>query len=169
MGKIEWAMWANEQALVSSVVVFLGGVLAVAGQFKYWQFGAYAIAASAFVAILEYPRGKRQTGRTVQRKFQYCFTVVVRTGGLITRNYFVRFILHLLLSVACCFHLSTLLGGICFMITSAIYLMAAFKGEEWTPVEKEKDPEEDNEPNIIPQPRKPPPRRPLQTEADNQL
>lgn len=28
-------------------------------------------AASAFVAILEYPRGKRQTGRTVQRKYVF--------------------------------------------------------------------------------------------------
>ncbi|KAK7114392.1 cytochrome b-245 light chain-like [Littorina saxatilis] len=157
MGKIEWSMWANEQALVSSAVALLGGILAVAGQFKYWQLGAYAIAVSLLVAILEYPRGKRQKGHTVERKFQFCFTAVVRQGRLLTRNYFVRFVFYLVISVACCFHLSTLLGGLCFMITSVIYMVAAIKGEEWIPVEPVED---SSGPAVIPEPRKPPPRKP---------
>ncbi|KAL8612426.1 hypothetical protein ACOMHN_008411 [Nucella lapillus] len=157
MGKIEWAMWANEQALVSSAVALLGGILAVAGQFKHWQFGIYTIIIAALVAILEYPRGKRQKGRTVERLGQWCFTIVVRQGRLLTRNYFIRFVFHLVISVACCFHLSTLLGGVCFIITSIIYMVAALKGEEWLPVERE---EESTGPRVIPQPKNPPPRRP---------
>ncbi|XP_076470324.1 cytochrome b-245 light chain-like isoform X2 [Babylonia areolata] len=129
MGKTEWSMWANEQALVSSAVALLGGLLAVAGQFKNWQFGVYAIVISLLVAVLEYPRGKRQKGRTVERT----------------------------ISVACCFHLSTVLSGVCFIITSIIYMVAALKGEEWIPVEREK---ESSGPNIIPEPKNPPPRRP---------
>lgn len=171
MGKTEWSVWANEQAVVSSAVALLGGILAVAGQFKYWEFGAYAIAASVLVFILEYPRGKRQKGRTVQRKFQHCLTLVVRCGGLLTRNYFVRFVLYLILSIGCCFHLSTLLGGMSFIITSALYLVAAIKGEEWIPVEREPDPTDTSGPSIIPEPRKPPPRLPPSQDvgAQNQL
>ncbi|XP_076470323.1 cytochrome b-245 light chain-like isoform X1 [Babylonia areolata] len=157
MGKTEWSMWANEQALVSSAVALLGGLLAVAGQFKNWQFGVYAIVISLLVAVLEYPRGKRQKGRTVERTGQFCFTAVVRQGRLLTRNYFIRFVFYLVISVACCFHLSTVLSGVCFIITSIIYMVAALKGEEWIPVEREK---ESSGPNIIPEPKNPPPRRP---------
>lgn len=157
MGKIEWSMWANEQALVSSAICILGGILAVAGQFSNWQFGAYAIAVAVLVAVLEYPKGKRAKGKSAERVFQFCFTIIVKQGRLLTRNYFVRFVFYLLISIACCFHLSTILGGICFMITSLIYLVAALKGEEWIPIENET---EESGPKVIPQPKNPPPRRP---------
>ncbi|KAK5608989.1 hypothetical protein CRENBAI_017681 [Crenichthys baileyi] len=43
MGKIEWAMWANEQALASGLILLAGGIVGVAGQFRGWEFAAYAV------------------------------------------------------------------------------------------------------------------------------
>ncbi|TSZ97523.1 Diphosphomevalonate decarboxylase [Bagarius yarrelli] len=37
MGKIEWAMWANEQALAAGLIYLTGGIVGVAGQFRDWQ------------------------------------------------------------------------------------------------------------------------------------
>ncbi|CAJ0932534.1 unnamed protein product [Ranitomeya imitator] len=94
MGQIEWAMWANEQALASGLILLSGGIVAVAGQFKGWQFGAYAIAAGVFVTLLEYPRSRRKKGSTMERCGQQCMSSVVKAFGPLTRNYYVRAILH---------------------------------------------------------------------------
>nr|KAF6285506.1 cytochrome b-245 alpha chain [Myotis myotis] len=67
MGQIEWAMWANEQALASGLILITGGIVATAGQFTQWYFGAYSIVAGVFVCLLEYPRGKRRKGSTMER------------------------------------------------------------------------------------------------------
>ncbi|XP_064599018.1 cytochrome b-245 light chain-like [Liolophura sinensis] len=134
MGQIEWAMWANEQAIVSSVVTILGGIIAIAGQFNRWQIGIYAISVGFLVFLLEYPRGKRQKGNTIERMYQQYMTRVIRCGGPVTRNYYVRFVLHLVICVPLVFILPTLLGGASLLITSAIYFVAAIKGEEWKPV-----------------------------------
>ncbi|XP_005096802.1 cytochrome b-245 light chain [Aplysia californica] len=157
MGKIEWAMWANEQAIASSCVTALGGFIAAIGQFKNWQIGVYAIAAGVLTFALEYPRGKRQKGTSYERSFQRPLTIIVSQGRLLTRNYFVRFVLYLALSVPCCFVLPTLLGALCLMISGFIYLLAAVKGEEWHPVEAKKD---EPGPKTIQEPKRPPPRRP---------
>ncbi|XP_050397549.1 cytochrome b-245 light chain isoform X2 [Patella vulgata] len=138
MGKIEWAMWANEQALATSAVVILGGVIAVAGQFKNWQFGVYGIVVGVLVLILEYPRGARKNGKCLERKF----------------------------TVPCCFILPTLLGGMCFFITSAIYFTAAIKGEEWKPVLEDITKRKQG-PTVIEPPRHPPPRHPPQQQPND--
>uniref|UniRef100_A0A8Q3WL26 Cytochrome b-245 light chain n=1 Tax=Homo sapiens TaxID=9606 RepID=A0A8Q3WL26_HUMAN len=67
MGQIEWAMWANEQALASGLILITGGIVATAGRFTQWYFGAYSIVAGVFVCLLEYPRGKRKKGSTMER------------------------------------------------------------------------------------------------------
>uniref|UniRef100_A0AC11D5I4 Cytochrome b-245 alpha chain n=1 Tax=Ovis aries TaxID=9940 RepID=A0AC11D5I4_SHEEP len=67
MGQIEWAMWANEQALASGLILITGGIVATAGQFTQWYLGAYSIAAGVLVCLLEYPRGKRTKGSTMER------------------------------------------------------------------------------------------------------
>ncbi|XP_064315825.1 uncharacterized protein LOC135314820 isoform X1 [Phalacrocorax carbo] len=67
MGQIEWAMWANEQALAAGLIMLTGGIVAVAGQFKGWYFAAYAIVAGVLVCLLEYPRSKRKKGSTMER------------------------------------------------------------------------------------------------------
>uniref|UniRef100_A0A9I3VUP1 Cytochrome b-245 light chain n=1 Tax=Biomphalaria glabrata TaxID=6526 RepID=A0A9I3VUP1_BIOGL len=157
MGKIEWAMWANEQAIVSCFVTILCGVLAVSGQFNLWGIGVYAILKGIVTFLIEYPRGKRQKGTSYPRRFQHPLSILISKGRLLTRNYFVRFVFYLCVSVPCCFMLPTILGALCYMITSLIYLVAAIKGEQWQPIEVDK---EETGPKVIEQPRRPPPRRP---------
>ncbi|XP_046543639.1 cytochrome b-245 light chain-like isoform X2 [Haliotis rubra] len=134
MGKIEWSMWANEQALASSAVVVLGGIVTLAGKFKNYQFGIYGICVGVLVELLEYPRSKRQKGRTLERR----------------------------ISVPCCFILPTLLGGMCFLITSAIYFVAALKGEEWKAAGLDTEsPSQQPGPRVLQPPSHPPPRQPI--------
>ncbi|XP_011783399.1 PREDICTED: cytochrome b-245 light chain isoform X2 [Colobus angolensis palliatus] len=122
MGQIEWAMWANEQALASGLILITGGIVATAGRFTQWYFGAYSIVAGVFVCLLEYPRGKRKKGSTMERWGQKYMTSVVKLFGPLTRNYYVRAVLHLLLSVPAGFLLATILGTACLAIASGIYL-----------------------------------------------
>ncbi|XP_044238267.1 cytochrome b-245 light chain isoform X3 [Ursus arctos] len=123
MGQIEWAMWANEQALASGLILVMGGIVATAGQFTKWYFGAYSIGAGVFVCLLEYPRGKRRKGSTMERCGQKYMTRVVKVFGPLTRNYYVRAFLHLALSVPAGFLLATILGTACLAIASCIYLL----------------------------------------------
>ncbi|XP_036201935.1 cytochrome b-245 light chain isoform X4 [Myotis myotis] len=123
MGQIEWAMWANEQALASGLILITGGIVATAGQFTQWYFGAYSIVAGVFVCLLEYPRGKRRKGSTMERCGQKYMTKVVKLFGPLSRNYYVRAFLHLVLSVPAGFLLATILGTACLAIASGIYLL----------------------------------------------
>ncbi|XP_028392538.1 cytochrome b-245 light chain-like isoform X2 [Dendronephthya gigantea] len=156
MGKIEWAMWANEQAVASSVVLFVGGVLSWIGKFKKWEIGVYAVFAAILIILIEYPRAKRQTGRTKERIAQKFLTPVIKSLGPFGRNYYVRFLLYLGLSIPCGFLLSTLLGGACLCISSIIYLVAAVAGEEWKPCIVTYEAKQEN---TLPEaPQQPPPR-----------
>eukprot|EP00794_Sanderia_malayensis_P019079 gene19078-20995_t len=137
MARIEWAMWANEQGVASALILFIGGVISVAASFKLWQIGAYACALSVLIFIFEYPRGKRGKGRTIERKGQYLFELIVSALGPLGRNYYVRFLVYLLACVPCVFILSTLLGALCLLITSIVYLRAAIANEKWLPCERE--------------------------------
>lgn len=160
MGQIEWAMWANEQALASGLILLTGGIVAVAGQFKNWQFAAYAIAAGAFICLLEYPRGKRKKGTTMERCGQECMTCVMKAFGPLTRNYYVRAILHAGLAVPGGFLLSTVLGTVCLGIASLIYLLAAICGEEWRPLDARRQEKPRAAETIKRPPENPPPRPP---------
>ncbi|CAG2240117.1 CYBA [Mytilus edulis] len=148
MGQIEWAMWANEQAIVSSSIIILGGILGVAGFFKGWEIGIYAIVAGVLVFIFEYPRGKRLKGRTQERMFQKYFTKLLSCCGPVSRNYFIRFIMHLILCIP--------------IMNVWIFLQAAFKGEEWKPVGLEEKTESTAklDAKSFRQPKMPPPRAP---------
>ncbi|BFZ00192.1 hypothetical protein BsWGS_03231 [Bradybaena similaris] len=156
MGQIEWAMWANENAIASSCVVILGGILAICGQFALWQIGVYSIIIGVIMLLLEYPRGKRQSGKSRGRKFQFPLSVLVSKARLLTRTYLIRFIVYLIISVPCCFILPTLLGALCYMTTSCIYLVAGIRGEEWTPIGREAT---QQGPAVFEEIRRPPPRR----------
>uniref|UniRef100_K1QBV5 Cytochrome b-245 light chain n=1 Tax=Magallana gigas TaxID=29159 RepID=K1QBV5_MAGGI len=147
MRQIEWSMWANEQAIISSSVVLFGGIIGITGFFRAWEIGIYAVYPFLVVAVLvfviEYPRGKRAKGRTTERK----------------------------LCAPLCFILATIMGGLCLFVTSMIYLVAAFKGEQWSPVGLEEKPVEDNKKELksFRQPKKPPPRAPPQGIEDNHI
>uniref|UniRef100_A0A8C6ES90 Cytochrome b-245 light chain n=1 Tax=Marmota marmota marmota TaxID=9994 RepID=A0A8C6ES90_MARMA len=111
--------------LAPPAVLITGGIVATAGRFTQWYFGAYSIVAGVFVCLLEYPRGRRRKGATMERCGQKCMTTVVKLFGPLTRNYYVRAVLHLLLSVPAGFLLATILGTVCLAIASVIYLLVS--------------------------------------------
>ncbi|NXD73089.1 CY24A protein, partial [Eolophus roseicapillus] len=133
MGQIEWAMWANEQALAA-------GLSECCGESRGWGIpflDAPPSAAGVLVCLLEYPRSKRKKGSTMERCGQKYMTAVVKLFGPLTRNYYIRAILHAALAVPAGFLLSTILGTVCLGIASGIYLLAAVRGEEWSPIEQQ--------------------------------
>ncbi|MCV4771247.1 hypothetical protein OFC10_34965, partial [Escherichia coli] len=77
---------ANEQALASGLILITGGIVATAGRFTQWYFGAYSIVAGVLICLLEYPRGKRKKGSTMERCGQKYLTAVVKLFGPLTRN-----------------------------------------------------------------------------------
>ncbi|XP_060109614.1 cytochrome b-245 light chain [Heteronotia binoei] len=162
MGRIEWAMWANEQALAAGLILMTGGIVAVSAQFQGWKFAAYAIAAGVFVCLLEYPRGKRRKGSTMERYGQNYLTAVVKVFGPLTRNYYIRAFLHAGLAVPAGFLLSTILGTVCLAIASGIYLLAAIRGEEWHPIEHKPWERQEVGATIKHPPSNPPPRPPAE-------
>ncbi|XP_051919515.1 cytochrome b-245 light chain [Hippocampus zosterae] len=166
MGKIEWAMWANEQALAAGLILLTGGIVGVAGLFRGWQFAAYAIAAGLFVCLLEYPRSRRAKGTGVERKWQYGLTVCVKAFGPLTRNYYVRAFLHAALCIPAGFILATVLGCVCLGIASLIYLSAAIHGEHWEPILPRVEVRRPA-PSIKNPPQNPPPRPPAEMRRKN--
>ncbi|NXH22811.1 CY24A protein, partial [Bucco capensis] len=153
MGQIEWAMWANEQALASGLSECWGW--GGAGMWGFWASASLFLdppcsAAGVLVCLLEYPRSKRQKGSTMERCGQKYLTAVLKVFGPLTRNYYIRAILHA----------ATILGTVCLAIASAIYLLAAVRGEEWRPIEqKAKEPRQMGD-TIKQPPSNPPPRPP---------
>uniref|UniRef100_A0A8C3PMY7 Cytochrome b-245 light chain n=1 Tax=Calidris pygmaea TaxID=425635 RepID=A0A8C3PMY7_9CHAR len=85
---------SHQPPLSVPTVMLTGGIVAVAGQFKGWYFAAYAIVAGILVCLLEYPRSKRQKGSTMERRGQKYLTAVVKVFGPLTRNYYIRAVLH---------------------------------------------------------------------------
>ncbi|XP_076142862.1 cytochrome b-245 light chain [Alosa pseudoharengus] len=162
MGKIEWAMWANEQALAAGLIYLTGGIVGVAGQFRGWEFAAFGIAAGAFVCLLEYPRSKRNKGTSMARTGQYCFTVCVKAFGPLPRNYYVRAFVHAALCVPGAFMLATVLGCVCLGIASLIYLSAAIHGEHWEPILPRTESRAPVAESVKKPPQNPPPRPPME-------
>ncbi|NXS13300.1 CY24A protein, partial [Neodrepanis coruscans] len=116
-------------------------------------------AAGVLVCLLEYPRSKRKKGSTMERCGQKYMTAVVKLFGPLTRNYYIRAVLHAALAVPAGFLLSTILGTVCLGIASGIYLLAAVRGEEWRPIEQ-KPRERPQMGDTIRQPPSAPPPRP---------
>lgn len=155
-------MWANEQALASGLILMTGGIVATAGQFTQWYLGTYSIAAGVLVCLLEYPRGRRTKGSTMERCGQKYMTKVVKAFGPLSRNYYIRAFLHLGLSVPAGFLLATILGTACLAIASGIYLLAAIRGEQWTPIEPKPKERPQVGGTIKQPPSNPPPRPPAE-------
>ncbi|XP_072802891.1 cytochrome b-245 light chain isoform X2 [Vicugna pacos] len=158
MGQIEWAMWANEQALASGLTKGAPCGPLVSGLFLNCSFSA----AGVLICLLEYPRGKRSKGSTMERCGQKYMTRVVKLFGPLTRNYYIRAFLHLGLSVPAGFLLATILGTACLVIASGIYLLAAIRGEQWTPIEPKPRERPQVGGTIKQPPSNPPPRPPAE-------
>ena len=132
-------MWANEQAVVSCFIILFGGAIAVSEGTKQvrWYSGAYGIAISLLILIIEWPRSKRTKGHTMQRPGQWMPAKIVKRLGVFGRNYFVRFVFYLLACVPCGMNLGTVMGGLSLLCACVIYLVAAINGESWTTCEQE--------------------------------
>ncbi|XP_048172850.1 uncharacterized protein LOC125332201 isoform X1 [Corvus hawaiiensis] len=102
--------------------------------------------------------GERASARRRAHGQKY-LTAVVKLLGPLTRNYYIRAILHAALAVPAGFLLSTILGTVCLGIASGIYLLAAVRGEEWRPIEQ-KPRERPQVGGTIKQPPSNPPPRP---------
>ncbi|XP_074645359.1 cytochrome b-245 light chain-like isoform X2 [Tubulanus polymorphus] len=132
--------------------------------FRNWQIAAFSICASIVIFFVEYPRGKRKKGSSNERRFQHYLTVIINQCGPVTRNYYVRSIIHLVLCIPCFFLLPTLIGGLCLFITAALYMVAAIKGEKWIAITKKKKEAVYRLESLQP-PSHPPPRRPKTDES----
>ncbi|NXM09510.1 CY24A protein, partial [Tyrannus savana] len=174
MGQIEWAMWANEQALAAGLSECAGprgaGNAGAGRGMGTRELGGKRArrAWSILVCLLEYPRSKRKKGSTMERCGQKYMTAVVKLFGPLTRNYYIRAILHAALAVPAGFLLSTILGTVCLGIASGIYLLAAVRGEEWRPIEQ-KPRERPQVGGTIKQPPSNPPPRPPADARKKQL
>uniref|UniRef100_A0A3B3Q6M3 Cytochrome b-245 light chain n=1 Tax=Paramormyrops kingsleyae TaxID=1676925 RepID=A0A3B3Q6M3_9TELE len=93
---------------------------------------------------------------------QYCLTVCVKAFGPLTRNYYIRALLHAALCVPGAFILCTVLGCVCLAIASIIYLLAAVRGEQWLPILPRAEPREKPGESIKEPPQNPPPRPPAE-------
>lgn len=153
---------APTNASLLLAVLMTGGIVATAGQFTQWYLGTYSIAAGVLVCLLEYPRGRRTKGSTMERCGQKYMTKVVKAFGPLSRNYYIRAFLHLGLSVPAGFLLATILGTACLAIASGIYLLAAIRGEQWTPIEPKPKERPQVGGTIKQPPSNPPPRPPAE-------
>ncbi|XP_045237998.1 cytochrome b-245 light chain isoform X4 [Macaca fascicularis] len=104
----------------------------------------------------------QRAGAGVRPEGQKYMTSVVKLFGPLTRNYYVRAVLHLLLSVPAGFLLATILGTACLAIASGIYLLAAVRGEQWTPIEPKPRERPQIGGTIKQPPSNPPPRPPAE-------
>eukprot|EP00117_Sycon_ciliatum_P043370 scpid96117/ scgid31411/ Cytochrome b-245 light chain; Cytochrome b(558) alpha chain; Cytochrome b558 subunit alpha; Neutrophil cytochrome b 22 kDa polypeptide; Superoxide-generating NADPH oxidase light chain subunit; p22 phagocyte B-cytochrome; p22-phox len=131
---IELAMWANIQAEYAGYAILVSGILGISIPFRDNEFAIYAIAASVFIVLFEYPRSKRSKGSNVPRPHQEYLAPMVYGLGFLGRNYFVRFVLYLLMAIPLFFFLPTMLAGIFLFCASVTYFAAALRGEQWSPV-----------------------------------
>lgn len=134
MGKIQFDLWANEQAMLTSIICIISSAIAAAGQFIRWDCGLAAGVLSLFILVLEWPRPGREKGRVQGRPFQEPFTDFVILLGGIGRSYYARFVLYIIVSLPACVCLPTLVPAIFYFLAAMFYLVAAVRGEHWRPI-----------------------------------
>ncbi|KAG8437422.1 hypothetical protein GDO86_008210 [Hymenochirus boettgeri] len=98
----------------------------------------------------------------MERCGQKYMASVLKVFGPLTRNYYVRAILHAALAVPGGFILATILGTVCLGIASIIYFLAAIRGEEWRPIEPQAEAKPRLAETIKRPPENPPPRPPAE-------
>ncbi|KAJ8042453.1 Cytochrome b-245 light chain [Holothuria leucospilota] len=161
-GNQEWAMWANEHAFISGVVMIMGGITGSIN-FDGRGFAIYSIVAGVVVCLMEYARSVRRKGTTVERRYQTILQPVISAGSPVLTNYYFRFGLYLIMCIPCAFQLPTLIGGISLLIAALIYFKAALGGESWSTITKmQRKKTLTDRP-----PQNPPPRPPVQPTAGN--
>ncbi|UJR28721.1 hypothetical protein I4U23_009950 [Adineta vaga] len=152
---IEWAMWANEHVLITGYILGIFSILTMIFRFSLWQISIYGFILALFIILIEYPRSGRIVKKSKARPLQQYPSILLTKLGALTRNYFIRFAVYILLSLPCLFLISTIVPAISLIIGAGAYGLAALYQEQWKPVEpKTTD-------NTVPMPTRPPPREPL--------
>ncbi|CAF1041015.1 unnamed protein product [Rotaria sordida] len=158
---IEWAMWANEHVLLTGYVLAIFSILTIIFQFSLWQIAIYGLILALFIILIEYPRSGRIVKKSKARPLQQYPSVLLTKLGPLTRNYFIRFVIYILLSLPCLFLISTISPAISLIIGAGAYGLAALRQEQWKPVE----PTTIN--GTVPMPTRPPPRAPMYHTSSN--
>eukprot|EP00051_Salpingoeca_urceolata_P027647 m.482546 g.482546 ORF g.482546 m.482546 type:complete len:288 (-) comp22576_c0_seq1:211-1074(-) len=158
--KIEWAMFANVLGVTFGGLLVIGGVISQTEEFDFQRIGIFSMAAGAFVFLIEYPRGKRQRGRTIPRRFQHYVTPLVEKTGPLASNYFLRALVWIGASVPQFFSLALIIPGIVGAVCATVYFYAAFRGEQWVPLAAPKEDTPKPAGRILEAPKRAPPRLP---------
>eukprot|EP00045_Choanoeca_perplexa_P003788 m.33411 g.33411 ORF g.33411 m.33411 type:complete len:286 (-) comp12233_c0_seq1:147-1004(-) len=160
---IAWSMWANVLAVYAANMMIVGGLLSQFG-FKRSGIGIAVIVLGVFVLFFEWPRPKRSKGNTIPREYQYSIGKVVNAFGPFARNYFFRCVVWLMASIPCFFVFPAIVGGVTLAVAALVYLLAAFKGEQWKLLEPRAARGPGKE---LKAPSKPPPRLPTQAPSND--
>ena len=67
MTRIEFGLWANEQAIFGSIFLIASAIVSVAGQFPRWYCALAAGCLALPLSILEWARPARSKGRVAPR------------------------------------------------------------------------------------------------------
>ena len=140
--RISFGIWANTQAFVASFALLGGAILASSftqtSNTELYKIGSYVkyvnIPIAIFIMLVEYPRGaKKSGGRVDERLFQSYIAPIHYFFRFLTRNYFLRSIVYILLSAPSQFSLSTTMAGFMLFTSGAFYFVAALYDESWIP------------------------------------
>lgn len=152
---IEWAMWANEHVLLTGYVLAMFSILTIILRFSLWQISVYGLILAVLIIVIEYPRSGRIVKKSKARPLQQYPSALLTRMGVFTRNYFIRFVVYILLSLPCLFLISTIAPAISLIIGAGAYGLAALYQEQWKPVDVQATDD------AVAMPTRPPPREPL--------
>ncbi|XP_071958875.1 cytochrome b-245 light chain-like [Antedon mediterranea] len=128
--RTEIAMWANEHALISGVVILIGGIVGLFN-FSGWPFAGYAVFIGFFIITYEYPRGQREDGVCMRRRGQ---DVVEPFVSFMCRTfcfngYGKRAAFYFMMSLPCGCCLPVVMGGLSLLFASFLYFISSLRNE----------------------------------------
>ncbi|CAF0739167.1 unnamed protein product [Brachionus calyciflorus] len=170
MSSILWSSFANEQAIRTVPILFLGGLMSIIGKYTWWPIGIYSIVIGVLVFVFEYPKSAKPynsqnvSHNTHSRPYQHILANLYSKFGFLYTDYFPRSLFYFILSIPCLLTLSTILPGLFLLISSGLYLIGFLKKEEWYKIEKKE--EIYKRINVLQAPERPPPRNFSQIESD---
>ena len=142
--RVEWAMWANMMSYWGAWILFGSAILSLfllADTTENYltlpsQIGFYSrfvvVGVTPVILLLEYPRGKKRTGRMPETRLgQQYIAPVVRATFFLGKVYIFRFVFYLLVCAISMTLLPLMCGGMCLFCGAIVYALASFFGETW--------------------------------------
>ncbi|KAI6648909.1 Cytochrome b-245 light chain-like [Oopsacas minuta] len=175
--RVSFGIWANMQAFVAAIALFGSAILVSSftqtdntGLYKAGRYLKYLnIPIALFVLFCEYPRGAKKGGGRVEERFLQSYIAPIHYFfRFLTRNYFIRSIVYVILSAPSQFTLPTTMAGFMLFSSGLFYFIAAIYDECWVPPslawgrdsdKKSKEPE-GRAVDMMEAPEEPPPRLP---------